>query len=349
MTEALLAYAPAHPAPRSVRMAAMRRVAIWAAAALLAVLALAASYRLTQDGAEAAVGTRIAAAEAQALVSLTEGSQAEVLSDGESAQARNALIPVSKLALEKPGGISGIARGTPAYDTALQCLSQAIYYEAANEAVAGKRAVAQVVLNRMRHPAYPASVCGVVYEGSDRRVCQFSFTCDGSLLRKPAGPRWAESRQVAEAALNGATEPSVGTATHYHADYVLPRWAYTLAKIEKIGAHIFYRFPGGWGRREAFSARWSGSEHIPALNHARLQAELDRRMGLRDDAAFPAGLTVAPHVTDRHAANDVGGRLDTTKQWRLSIPDPVAASSSYNSAIAGQLGADGEEDRQGAR
>lgn len=304
---------------------------------------------MAQEPAEAAVDTRIDAAEVKALSSLTEGNQADLLNDGESAQARNALIPVSNLAVEKPGGISGIASGTPTYDTALQCLSQAVYYEAANETVTGKRAVAQVVLNRMRHPAYPKSVCGVVYEGSDRRVCQFSFTCDGSLLRKPGGPRWAESRQVAEAALNGATEPSVGTATHYHADYVLPRWAYTLAKIEQIGAHIFYRFPGGWGRRAAFRARWSGSEHIPTLNYGRLQAELDRRLGLQDDTAFASGLTVAPHVTDRHAVNDVGGRLDTTKEWRLAIPDPVTASSSYSSAIAGQLVANGKEEQQGPK
>src|SRR5207253_7963289 len=115
--------------------------------------------------------------------------------------------------------------------TALRCLTQAIYYEAANEPETGKRAVAQVVINRMRHPAYPKSVCGVVYEGANAAVCQFSFTCDGALLRAPAQRQWAESRAVAEAALAGNVLPEVGSATNYHADYVLPRWAFTLGKI----------------------------------------------------------------------------------------------------------------------
>src|SRR3546814_6638838 len=142
-----------------------------------------------------------------------------------------------------------ISTSSPQYASAHRCLTQAIYYESANEPLKGKRAVAQVVLNRLRHPAYPNSVCGVVYEGVNDPVCQFSFTCDGSLLRQPMARQWNESRRVAAEALAGTVEPSVGSATHYHADYVLPRWAYTLAKIEKIGVHVFYRFPGRAGRR----------------------------------------------------------------------------------------------------
>ena len=297
-------------------------------------LALAGSTRLTHSEARAAVG--ILPQQAKMLAAMTTGDQGRVVSHGDTARERNALIPVSKLPVEKPGGLFGIPTGMAAYETALRCLSQAIYYEAANEPLAGKRAVAQVVLNRLRHPAYPNSVCGVVYEGSNKAVCQFSFTCDGSLLRAPVGPRWRESQLVAEAALAGQTEPSVGTATHYHADYVLPRWAFTLAKIEKIGAHIFYRFPGGWGRASAFSDRWSGHEYIPQLDYARLRAALDGRMAA-SSVAFVPGLTVEPHVTDRHASNDIGGRIDTTKQWRLTIPDPVQVSRGYQSTVAEQL------------
>ena len=77
---------------------------------------------------------------------------------------------------------------------ALDCLTSAIYYEAGQESTDGQRAVAQVVLNRVRHPAFPASVCGVVYEGSTRATgCQFTFTCDGSLARAPM-PRCVEPR-----------------------------------------------------------------------------------------------------------------------------------------------------------
>ena len=137
---------------------------------------------------------------------------------------------------------------------ALECLTSAIYYEAGNEDVDGQRGVAQVVLNRVRHPAFPASICGVVYEGSTRTTgCQFTFTCDGSLLRRPDAVGWERARKVAEAALNGTVYAPVGWATHYHANYVVPYWASSLAKSAVVGAHIFYRWNGGWGRAPAFS------------------------------------------------------------------------------------------------
>lgn len=137
---------------------------------------------------------------------------------------------------------------------AIDCLTSAIYYEAGNEIAQGKRAVAQVILNRVRHPAFPKSICGVVYQGSERRTgCQFTFTCDGSLARRPARDRWEQARMIAIGAISGAVEPSVGMATHYHANYVLPYWAPSLDKISQIGTHIFYRWKGTWGRRRAFS------------------------------------------------------------------------------------------------
>ncbi|MGD9664770.1 MAG: cell wall hydrolase [Novosphingobium sp.] len=329
MTNQTLPYPSDAPARTGGRVAA----AWMAIVAAVSLCGFGSVYLSQSDQPQMETGT--VANQARALESLTTGQQAEVLSEGDAAKERNALIPVSDLALEQPGGFKSIAANSLAHDTALTCLSQAIYYEAANEPVSGKRAVAQVVLNRLRHPAYPHSVCGVVYEGANKPVCQFSFTCDGSLLRKPGGPRWRESQEVAKAALSGMSEPSVGTATHYHADYVLPRWAFTLSKITQIGAHIFYRFPNSWGRRTAFTAHWAGREAIPALDYGRLQAALDARTGA-GDMVFDNGLTVPPHVTDRHAANDVGGRLDTTKQWRLTIPDPGQVSSGYSNAIAGQ-------------
>lgn len=134
------------------------------------------------------------------------------------------------------------------------CLAAAIYYEAGYETLQGQRAVAQVVINRVRHPAFPNSVCEVVFEGSQRATgCQFTFTCDGSLGRRPSRPAWDRARQIALAALSGFVEPSVGMATHYHADYVRPYWAPGLTKISKIGSHIFYRWKGSWGRRAAFN------------------------------------------------------------------------------------------------
>ncbi|HLL58830.1 MAG TPA: cell wall hydrolase, partial [Allosphingosinicella sp.] len=99
----------------------------------------------------------------------------------------------------------------------IECLTAAIYYEAASESDDGQRAVAQVVLNRVRHPTYPNSVCGVVYQGSERSTgCQFSFTCDGSLARVPSIAGWARARRIAAAALAGSVYAPVGYSTHYH-------------------------------------------------------------------------------------------------------------------------------------
>ena len=193
-----------------------------------------------------------------------------------------------------------------------------------------------MVLNRVSHPAYPDSVCGVVYQGSNQAVCQFSFTCDGSLLRNPVPSLWDSARRVAAAALGGYVEESIGAATHYHADYVLPRWAYTLGKIEQLGHHIFYRFKGRPGSASFLTARWSGHEAIPALDYGRLRREFSGRVAPEPAEQFVAGLTVTPSVADRHAAADVGGRIDTTKQWRLTIPDPVEASQSYRQTVEGQ-------------
>lgn len=144
---------------------------------------------------------------------------------------------------------------------ALECLTSAVYYEAGSQNDDGERAVAQVVLNRVRHPAFPASICDVVYQGSTRTTgCQFTFTCDGSLLRRPDLAGWARAHRIAEAALGGYVYAPVGYATHYHADYVVPYWASTLAKNAVVGAHIFYRWAGSWGQPAAFTKRYSGRE-----------------------------------------------------------------------------------------
>ena len=136
------------------------------------------------------------------------------------------------------------------------------------------------------------------------------FSSDGSpphrrrLSRQPMARQWQESRRVAQAALAGSVEPEVGTATHYHADYVLPRWAFTLGKLQKIGAHIFYRFPGRAGSALAFSDRWSGSERIPRLDFDRLRRNLEagQAVSVEPEVEYVPGLTVVPDVTDRAGA-----------------------------------------------
>ena len=155
---------------------------------------------------------------------------------------------------------------------AVECLASAVYYEAGSQSDDGQRAVAQVVLNRVRHPAFPASVCGVVYQGSTRVTgCQFTFTCDGSLNRQPSADGWQRARRVAESALSGSVYAPVGWATHYHADYVVPYWASSLAKNAIVGAHMFYRWAGGWGQPGAFSKAYAAHEpNAAALRTAAL-------------------------------------------------------------------------------
>lgn len=153
------------------------------------------------------------------------------------------------------------ARSRQDFGRAEDCLTAAIYYEARSQTEDGQRAVAQVVLNRVRDLAFPSSVCGVVYQGSNRRTgCQFSFTCDGSMYRRRDPYAWESAREVAAAALGGAVYSPVGSATHYHATSVLPWWAASLSRIGQVGAHIFYRWQTGMERALAFRQQYSGIE-----------------------------------------------------------------------------------------
>ena len=152
---------------------------------------------------------------------------------------------------------------------ALQCLTSAIYYEAATEPDAGQQAVAQVILNRVRHPAFPATVCGVVYQGSERTTgCQFSYACDGSMARAPSRTYWLRAMKVAAAALDGHVFAPVGLATHYHTYAVTPSWNRSLVMTAALGAHFFHRWQGWWGTPAAFSQRYAGNEPLPGP-HAR--------------------------------------------------------------------------------
>jgi spore germination cell wall hydrolase CwlJ-like protein len=142
----------------------------------------------------------------------------------------------------------------------LECLTQAAYYEARGEGTDGMRAVVQVVLNRARHASFPSSVCGVVFQGSGRRVgCQFSFTCDGSMRAPVNRTAWNRARTVASAALSGAVYAGVGNATFFHTTGVSPSWRHSMLRVGQVGSHIFYRFGGRAGSSSAFSYVARGS------------------------------------------------------------------------------------------
>jgi spore germination cell wall hydrolase CwlJ-like protein len=149
---------------------------------------------------------------------------------------------------------------------ALNCLTAAVYFEARSEAAEGQRAVAQVVLNRVRHYAYPSSICGVVFQGPMRAGggCQFTFTCDGSLSERHDPAAWARAKAIARAALSGEVEERVGWATHYHTDYVSPWWGRKLLQVAVLGTHIFYRNPGAAGEPKAFVRRSASLEPATA-------------------------------------------------------------------------------------
>jgi len=128
-----------------------------------------------------------------------------------------------------------------------RCLAEAVYFEARSEPEEGQAAVAQVVLNRVKSGLYPASICGVVYQNRHHRnACQFSFACEGKALRVTEGEPWKTAVRIAHEVLQGDTWlADVGGATHYHANYVRPRWARALKKMDVIGHHIFYKLRPG--------------------------------------------------------------------------------------------------------
>jgi spore germination cell wall hydrolase CwlJ-like protein len=183
---------------------------------------------------------------------------------GATAFTANANLPIA--GLPSPAAAAYAFRPTTPVDQmrSLDCLTQAIYYEAGNQSEDGQRAVAQVVLNRVRHPAWPNTVCGVVYQGAMRAGggCQFTFTCDGSLARTPVPTLWTRARQFAAEALAGRSYAPVGLSTFYHANYVFPGWAPRLVKTAQIGAHIFYRLPGLAGAPGSFSNAYTGNEPV---------------------------------------------------------------------------------------
>jgi spore germination cell wall hydrolase CwlJ-like protein len=180
------------------------------------------------------------------------------------AQAINASIAFSSLPNPAARPFRIAAGDVTDRTHALDCLTAAVYYEAASESDEGEAAVAQVVLNRLRHPLFPKTVCGVVFQGSQLPTgCQFTFTCDGSLARRPSVDGWSRAQKVAARALDGYVVKSVGEATHYHTQWVVPYWQPTVTKLTQIGAHIFYRWSGGMGSPEAFHGQYAGFEVTP--------------------------------------------------------------------------------------
>jgi hypothetical protein len=182
-------------------------------------------------------------------------------------------------------------------------MTEAIYYEARGESARGQAAVAQVVMNRVSHPAYPKTVCGVVFQGAGRSGCQFSFTCDGSMKRLRDTEAWERSRSVARRTLAGASGADIGRATHFHTTAVSPFWAPSMLRVAQVGTHVFYKLSPY--RVQVAARDVTKSENVVLISGA---------------AGLPADLNVAPDLVE----NAIEASLRPTSDM-LTKPAPVSA------------------------
>ncbi len=179
-----------------------------------------------------------------------------------------------------------------------ECLATAIYYEARSETYSGQLGVAEVIMNRVKDHRYPNSVCDVVYQGATRTTgCQFTFTCDGAMSKQPRGEKWQKAQSIAAHVIMDLNEGKTGGATHYHAPYVNPVWNSGLIKTNKIGTHIFYRFPRG-GEWSVASARQAARlaqrrAGVPTLVPADAAVAQSPEVLTPSDAPVETELTVA--------------------------------------------------------
>ena len=206
---------------------------------------------------------------------------------------------------------------------ATDCLAAAVWYEAGDDPP-GESAVAQVILNRSRHPAFPATICGVVFQGATRRTgCQFTFACDGALRRTPSAVSWTRARAIAGAALAGAVEPAVGNATHYHADYVVPYWRDSLDKISQVHAHIFYKWKGVWGKPAAFQSRGTNEEPVVPV------------LGRLSNAHKGGGGGLILEVISPEFLSDL--TTTVSAQTPVPLPSPIAVAGVTEKALRGAV------------
>lgn len=217
------------------------------------------------------------------------------------------------------------ARARPTRRADLDCLTTAVYYEARGESARGQAAVAQVVMNRVKHPAFPKTVCGVVFQGAGRRGCQFSFACDGSMRRGREILAWNRARDVATRALAGAARAEVGSATHFHTTAVSPIWAPQMLRVAHVGAHVFYKF-APYRLRNAPTA-------APAVEQAMLTAGSaeqvqDLRIAPAVEKAIEASLEPASAVPAAEPKAATGTATPAAEEARLAPAIQAGAGAS---------------------
>jgi hypothetical protein len=311
-----------------------RGLGAWAALLLLVPAASCVPARVASPGEVALTPAEIQAFTLPAsLADSGEAGPGFAFLSGSQAFVANAAIPVTSGPNPAADSFVFTARTPLDQMRSVDCLAQAVYYEARSESEEGQRAVAQVVLNRVRHPAWPNSVCGVVYQGPMRAGggCQFTFTCDGSLAIRPNGGGWANAQRIAIEALGGRTYAPVGTSTFYHTNYVFPAWAPRLVKTTVIGAHIFYRLPGLAGAPGAFGDSYAGSEPLPrpsmTLVRQASASAPEPVNAFRAQPAPPSDIPEDPRWAPSNApASTVRAEYNQSGQWRTDAPAAITGA-----------------------
>jgi spore germination cell wall hydrolase CwlJ-like protein len=132
----------------------------------------------------------------------------------------------------------------PKSDKQMSCLAEALYFEARGEPIKGQLAVGEVILNRVEDTRYPSSICKVVNQGTGRRfACQFTYTCDGKLETVHERKPYEMALKIAKILLTTHERKLTRGSTHYHSNYVNPKWSKKFERVAKFGRHIFYRQP----------------------------------------------------------------------------------------------------------
>lgn len=221
----------------------------------------------------------------------------------------------------RPGDRQPVGRHASALDATrqLDCLTQAVYFEARGETPRGQAAVAQVVMNRVGSPAFPKTVCGVVFQGAATHGCQFSFACDGSMRHGLEAEAWDRARRIAERSLSGVVTADIGAATHFHTTAVQPNWGPQMLRVAQVGLHVFYRF----------------NPHAP-LSRPENRAVFVS-LPLAPGASLRVGKTLLERAADVTATVTGSASADTAGKPASALapvdaPKPVAAVSPAHSA-----------------
>jgi hypothetical protein len=203
-------------------------------------------------------------------------------------------------------------------------MTDAVYYDARGESARGQAAVAQVVMNRVKHPNFPKSVCAVVFQRAGHG-CQFSFACDGSMREAREGEAWGRARQVAARVLAGAALVNIGTATHFHTLTVSPDWAPQMLRVATVGMHVFYK-PSPYRRDLGVDAL--AERAVLTAQPERQAAQLRLEPALVEKAVETSLQPTTAAATDPKARPGQPAAKPAAEAAELTGPQPVSTGAS---------------------